>query len=116
MVTSITNRPSDMTKKTSIPQDWTKEYIKFRIRSLYGSMTDMAHCHGLHPTVIRRALKVPYPAIDRVIAKALKEHPATIWPSRYNRALLVSNPRLWRRWINVEDSTVSPAETVSSEA
>lgn len=101
-----------MAKKTTVPQDWTKEFIKYRIRELFGSMTDMAHCYGLHPSVIRRALRVPYPKVDRVIAKALNEHPATIWPSRYTHAELASNPRLWRRWINVESTTEIASDSV----
>ena len=104
-----------MVKKPNATQDWTKEYIKYRIRELFGSMTDMAHCYGLHPSVIRRALAVPYPKVDRVIAKALDEHPATIWPSRYNRDVTAGNPRLWRRWINVEDSTDAADGKVNPE-
>ena len=101
-----------MAKKTTAPKDWTKEYIKYRIRELFGSMTDMAHCYGLHPSVIRRALRVPYPKVDRVIAKALGEHPSTIWPSRYSRDVPAGNPRLWRRWINVKINTDDDESTV----
>lgn len=105
-----------MDKKPNAAQDWTKEYIKYRIRSLFGSMTAMAHCYGLHPGVIRRALSVPYPKVDRVIAKALNEHPATIWPSRYNRDVPAGNPRLWRRWINVKINTDEDGDAVNPEA
>jgi len=105
-----------MAKKSNVPKDWTKEFIKYRIREDFGSMTAMAHCYGLNPSTIRRALSVPYPLVDRVIAKALGEHPATIWPSRYNHAVLASNPRLWRRWINVaESTTASIGNSVSSD-
>lgn len=94
-----------MVKKPSAQQDWTKEYIKYRIRELFGSMTDMAHCYGLHPSVIRRALRVPYPKVDRVIARALRVEPSEIWPSRYAHEVTAGNPRLWRRWINVKPTT-----------
>ena len=104
-----------MVKKPNAAQDWTKEYIKYRIRELFGSMTDMAYCYGLHPSVIRRALRVPYPKVDQVIARALREHPATIWPSRYAHAEVAGNPRLWRRWINVEDSTAVADDKVNHE-
>lgn len=103
-----------MAKKTTAPKDWTKEFIKYRISEMFGSMTDMAHCYGLHPSVIRRALRVPYPKVDRVIAKALGEHPADIWPSRYNRHECASNPRLWRRWICVKTSTPDADVDVNS--
>lgn len=103
-----------MTKKVPAVKDWTNEYIKYRLRELFGSMTDMAHCYGLHPSVIRRALRVPYPKVDRVIAKALGEHPATIWPSRYKHDVLENSPRLWRRWINVEIITNETNNAVDS--
>jgi Ner family transcriptional regulator len=112
---SISNRSTDMAKKTTAPKDWTKEFIKYRISEMFGTMTDMAHCYGLHPSVIRRALRVPYPKVDRVIARALGEHPATIWPSRYAHATLENNPRLWRRWINVESTTENGKDSVSCE-
>ncbi len=104
-----------MAKKSTAPKDWTKEYIKYRIRELFGSMTDMAHCYGLHPSVIRRALRVPYPKVDRVIAKALGEEASTIWPSRYSRDVPAGNPRLWRRWINVKINTDEASDEVSSK-
>ena len=100
-----------MAKKPTAPQDWTREYIKYRIREVFGSMAAMARCYGLHPSVIKRALGVPYPKVDRVIAMALREDPATIWPSRYHRDVPAGNPRLWRRWINVKSTTDEDGET-----
>lgn len=105
-----------MAKKSTGPQDWSNEYIKYRIRELFGSMTYMAYCYGLHPSVIRRALRVPYPKVDQVIAKALREKPETIWPSRYDIEVVAGNPRLWRRWINVKSTTDEDGETVNPEA
>lgn len=105
-----------MAKKPTVPQDWTNEYIKYRLREMFGSMTAMAHCYGLHPSVIRRALRVPYPKVDRVIAMALREEPATIWPSRYNIEVPAGNPRLWRRWINVKINTDEDGEAVNPGA
>jgi len=104
-----------MAKKTTAQKDWTKEYIKYRIRELFGSMTAMAHCYGLSLGLVRQAIRIPSPSVDRVIAKALGEHPATIWPSRYNHATLENNPRLWRRWINVESTTEDGGDSVSCE-
>jgi Ner family transcriptional regulator len=102
-----------MPKKPPAVKDWTNEFIKFRLRTTFGSMTAMAHCYGLHPSVIRRALRVPYPKVERVIAKALGVSAPDIWPSRYNRAELTKNPRLWRRWVNVKPSTDAPQDKVS---
>jgi Ner family transcriptional regulator len=104
-----------MAKKTNAAKDWTKEYIKYRICEMFGSMTAMAHCYGLHQSVIPRAIRVPYPKVERIIAKGLGVTPEEIWPSRYNRNELVSNPRLWRRWINVKVTTDDVTGNVSSE-
>lgn len=105
-----------MAKKSNAPKDWTREYIKFRIAEMFGSMSAMARCYGLHYSVIPRALRVPYPKVDRIIAKGLGVHPAEIWPSRYSRESCEGNPRLWRRWINVKTTTDNPSDAVSSEA
>ena len=105
-----------MAKKSNVPKDWTREYIKYRICEMYGSMTKMARCFDLHPAVVPRALQVPYPKVNRVIARALRVHPADIWPSRYNREELANNPRLWRRWINVKINTDDGEESVDSRA
>jgi Ner family transcriptional regulator len=102
-----------MAKKTNAPKGWSKAYIKYRICDMFGSMTNLAHCYGVHPAVIRRALRVPYPKAERVIARALGVHPTDIWPSRYDRDELVSNPRLWRRWINVKSTTDDPPVEVN---
>ncbi len=64
----------------------------------------------------QRTLGVPYPKVDRVIAMALREDPATIWPSRYHRDVPAGNPRLWRRWINVKSTTDEDGETVNPGA
>lgn len=104
-----------MAKKTPAKKDWTSEYIKYRIRSQYRSMTALAGCYGLDPSVIRRTLQVPYPKVERVIAKALGTTPAVIWPSRYDPELLRTNPRLWRRFSNVDSSTSADQALVEND-
>lgn len=103
-----------MTKKAADAKDWARAYIKYRIAERYGSMSALARLHGLHHSVVRRALRVPYPQVDRVIAEALGVSPDEIWPSRYNHATVASNPRLWRRWINVKPSTGEGELSVNS--
>ena len=105
----------DMAKKPPAKKDWTNEYIKYRIRSQFRSMTAMAGCYGLDPSVIRRTLQVPYPKVERVIAKALGTTPADIWPSRYDPELRRTNPRLWRRFSNVNCSTACAAPLVETD-
>jgi Ner family transcriptional regulator len=99
-----------MPKKPPIRTDWDREYIKYRIRSEYGSMVACAACFGVDPSVIKRALRVPYPKAERVIAVALATTPEQIWPSRYSPEVL-ANPRLWRRAANLDLTQSSSAES-----
>jgi Ner family transcriptional regulator len=98
-----------MPKKQPIRTDWDREYIKYRLRSEYGSMVACAACFGVDPSIIKRALRVPYPRAERVIAVALQTTPETIWPSRYSPEVL-TNPRLWRRAANLQLNQSSTAE------
>lgn len=106
-----------MPRKTARQADWTSEYIKYRIRAQYGSMVALARTHGMDPSVIKRALRVPYPKVEAVIAAALGSRPEDIWPSRYDAELLRTNHRLWRRLINLKSSTAgSPALVETDQA
>ncbi|WP_300335570.1 helix-turn-helix domain-containing protein [Accumulibacter sp.] len=104
-----------MAKKPAPKKDWTREYIKYRLRSEYGSMVAFAIQKGLNPDVIKRALHVPYPKVERVIASALGATPVEIWPSRYDPELLRSNWRLWRRLVNVQSSTAAKPALVETD-
>ena len=48
------------------------------------SLSELSRRHGYHPSAAGRALRVPWPALERVIADALSMEPATIWPDRYD--------------------------------
>jgi Ner family transcriptional regulator len=54
--------------------------IKKRGLSLSGLSID----NGYHPTAAGKALKQPWPKMERIIAAALGETPQAIWPSRYS--------------------------------
>lgn len=95
--------------------DWSREYIKYRIRAKYGSMVALAGCYGLDPSVIKRALRVPYPKVERTIAVALDTSPEDIWPSRYDPELLRTNRRLWRRLGNRKSSSAADAALVETD-
>jgi Ner family transcriptional regulator len=53
--------------------------LKKRGRSLAGISTD----NGYHPTAAGKALKKPWPAMEKIIADELGRDPSDIWPSRY---------------------------------
>ncbi len=104
-----------MPRKPPAKKDWTSEYIKYCIRSQYGSMVALAHRSALDPSVIKRALRVPYPKVERVIAAALGKTPQDIWPSRYDPELLRTNHRLWRRLSNLQSSSAPSAVLVETD-
>jgi lambda repressor-like predicted transcriptional regulator len=115
MAQSISNETFDMPTKPPRKQDWTSEYIKYCIRSKYGSMVALAVTHGMDPSVIKRALRVPYPKVEAVIAAAIGSRPEVIWPSRYDPELLRTNHRLWRRVINLKHSTADAPALVETD-
>lgn len=63
-------------------------------------MKAFAEKRGIDVRVIRRALIVPQPRAERVIAEALGATPEALWPDRYTDDVL-NNPRHWRRHINI---------------
>jgi len=78
-------------------------------------MVAMAGCYGLDPSVIKRALSVPYPKVERTIAIALGTTPEAIWPSRYDPELLRTNRRLWRRLGNLKSISAADAALVETD-
>lgn len=89
-----------MAKKPSTKAGMNKERIKAELRILDGSMKAFAEKRGVDERVIRRALILPQPRAEKVIAEALGTTPETLWPERYTDDVL-NNPRHWRRHINV---------------
>jgi Ner family transcriptional regulator len=48
------------------------------------SLAGLSVANGYHPTAAGKALKQPWPAMERLLAAALGVPPQTIWPSRYD--------------------------------
>lgn len=65
------------------PQDWHPEEVKAAIRMRGTTLTNLAIASGYEASAVRRALRNPWPAIERVIANFLETRPQDIWPSRY---------------------------------
>lgn len=102
-----------MAKKPA-QRDWHREDIKAAIRKRFGSMSELARVRRVDVSVIRRALQVPYPKVERLIAEALGTTAPSIWPSRYSDVQL-SNPRHWRRLSNTNSSPSAPGGNVNSD-
>lgn len=64
--------------------DRDPELIKAAIRMKGLTLTGLGVRNGLSRAQICRTLTRPFAAGERVIARALGEHPMNIWPSRYD--------------------------------
>lgn len=65
-------------------QDWHPEDVKAAVRKTGVTLTALAMQHGWSESVVRRTLRVPWPAVEAVIAKQIGRRPQDIWPSRYH--------------------------------
>ncbi len=75
-----------MSKQTARSGDWHTEDIKAAIRKKGTTLAELARHHGYsNPGPFYNALKVPYPKVERIIARFLDLEPASIWPSRYEK-------------------------------
>lgn len=65
-------------------EDWHREVIKAQLRILGTSLSDLAERNGYAPSSFYHALVRPWPAVERIIARAMGRPPQEIWPSRYD--------------------------------
>lgn len=63
--------------------DWDREDVKAEIRKRGLTMTDLSVLHDYTDSAVRKALKSPWPAVEKIIADFLGKKPNEIWPSRY---------------------------------
>ena len=66
--------------------DWHPADVLAALKKCGKSLTQVSVAHGYHPTAAGKALKRPWPAMERVIATELGLTPEQIWPSRYPSA------------------------------
>jgi Ner family transcriptional regulator len=64
--------------------DWHPADILAALKKRGQSLAGLSVANGYHPTAAGKALKQPWPAMERVLAAALGVPPQTIWPSRYD--------------------------------
>lgn len=64
--------------------DWHREHIKAELRINGTCLTELAEQHGYDSSSFSRALVRPWPAVERIIAKAMRRRPQDVWPSRYD--------------------------------
>lgn len=64
--------------------DWHREHVKAQLRMRGTTLFGLAEQSGYDSSSFYRALVRPWPAVERIIAKALGHKPQDIWPSRYD--------------------------------
>jgi Ner family transcriptional regulator len=64
--------------------DWHPADVLAALKKRGHSLAGLSLAHGYHPTAAGKALKQPWPAMERLVAAALGLQPQTIWPSRYD--------------------------------
>ncbi|EFE06536.1 helix-turn-helix domain-containing protein [Citrobacter youngae] len=65
-------------------QDWHPAYIIAALHKRGTSLAALSRQAGLASSTLANALTRPCPKGEWLIASALKVHPATIWPTRYD--------------------------------
>ncbi len=64
-------------------KDWHPADIIAALRKKGTSLAALSRDSGLSSSTLANALTRPWPKGEWLIAKAIKVHPAEIWPSRY---------------------------------
>jgi len=67
----------------STTSDWHPADVLAALKKRGKSLAGISIAHGYHPTAAGKALKHPWPAMERTIARELGLSPEEIWPSRY---------------------------------
>lgn len=67
-----------------VTEDMHPEDVRAAIRKTGVTLTSLAESAGYSESAVRRTLRVPWPAIERIIAKQIGCQPNDIWPSRYH--------------------------------
>ena len=64
--------------------DWHPADVLAALKKRGQSLAGLSVANGYHPTAAGKALKQPWPAVERILADALGLAPQSIWPSRYD--------------------------------
>jgi len=73
-----------MSRRISSDRDWKPAYVQYRLSEVGLTSSALAERHNYHVSAIGKALRQPWPAVERIIATALSVEPTEIWPSRYD--------------------------------
>lgn len=81
---NIAEKPLDLAQMPSDPaQRW--EWIKYQLRVHGCPPAELARRLDITDRAIRAVKHLPYPRIERAIAKTLGVFPMQLWPERWNK-------------------------------
>jgi Ner family transcriptional regulator len=69
---------------TTNPGDWHPADVLAALKKRGHSLAGLSVANGYHPTAAGKALKQPWPAMEKIVATALAVTPQEIWPTRYD--------------------------------
>lgn len=75
--------PADQSDTSRPRSDWHPADVLAALKKRGKSLAGISVASGYHPTAAGKALKRPWPAMERTIAAELGVTPEEIWPSRY---------------------------------
>jgi Ner family transcriptional regulator len=78
------NANNDIVSNPSVSEDWHPADVLAALKKRGYSLAGLSVANGYHPTAAGKALKQPWPAVERILADALGIAPHAIWPSRYD--------------------------------
>lgn len=74
-------------KKGDVQKDWHRADILAAIQKTGWSLQQLSLAHGKAKRTFNRALDVPYPKVELIIATQIGRKPEEIWPSRYKNGV-----------------------------
>lgn len=77
-------RKIDTPKKPAPQEDWHPAYTVYRLRLQGLSLRRLARLNGYAPGSATLVMRVAWPKIERLVARAIGVAPHEIWPSRYD--------------------------------
>lgn len=70
--------------KTRPKKDMHSADIKAALEKAGYTFSRIAREHGYRENSASNVLRMPWPKIEKIVADIIGQHPAVIWPSRYN--------------------------------
>ncbi len=77
-------KATDDRESTPLEQNWHPADVLAALKKRGQSLAGLSVANGYHPTAAGKALKLPWPAMEQIVADALGLTPQTIWPTRYD--------------------------------